>query len=515
MSRLTVLIKKNFLRFIRNPKTLGFLILVPIIYYLMLGFIFGGIDFNDTTSTYNIGWVDNDSSEANYAFNPQYKLNFIYNITNEIDGISLVSFNSIEDAHKASLDGKITSYVVFPEGFESYLENNSRVNIAFWNNDTSISANFSLIEYFGMIVSNTYSIFQFTFIPDAPTANLVLSNFNGYNYDALLVLNEGFFEGLDINHNVNVSYLFRNGTSTSKNYYVLHTIQSFSNTYFHAKGTKSNFTLIQDYIYEVLDSKPITPIIYEIFFLQSVSPAIQATIENVLFQTFNGIINNNPAEIQLDYEKKSTIGQVVNNITFSAPGYLLYGPMTILSFALVLLTGEKKDGIYKRLTSTEVRNYEIILSSIITNIVLIFIQFAIGAVILSIFGWDPIVASLADAILGVIITIFLFSFFLLALAFALAPVFKDPDSAGGGVWIIIIPLAMVSGIFVPVELFGEPMRNFVSWLPTRFAVVALQNFLLNGQSLFYPETLLNLGLLTLYSLVIFIIGIRAFNKFKK
>ena len=515
MSRLAVLIKKNFLRFIRNPKTLGFLILVPIIYYLMLGFIFGGIDFNDTTTTYNIGWVDNDTSAANYDFNPQFNLDLIYNITNEIDGISLERFKSIEDAHEASLDGKITSYVVFPEGFESYLENHSRVNIAFWSNDTTISVNFNLMEYLAMIVSNTYSIFQFTFIPDALTANLVLSNFNDYDYDAVLALNEGFFEGLDLNRNVNTSYLFRNGTSVSQNYYVLQTIQSFSNTYFHAKGSNSNFTLIQDYIYELPASEPIIPLIYEIFFLQSVSPAIQATIENVLFQTLNGLINNNPAEISLSYDKKSTIGQVVNNITFSAPGYLLYGPMTILSFALVLLTGEKKDGIYKRLASTEARNYELILSSIITNIVLIFMQFAIGAVILSIFGWEPIVASIAEAIIGVIITIFLFSFFLLALAFALAPVFKDPDSAGGGVWIIIIPLAMVSGIFVPVELFGEAMRNFVSWLPTRFAVVALQNFLLNGQSLFYPETLLSLGLLSLYSFVIFVIGIRAFNKFKK
>ncbi|MFX1489856.1 MAG: ABC transporter permease, partial [Promethearchaeota archaeon] len=245
------------------------------------------------------------------------------------------------------------------------------------------------------------------------------------------------------------------------------------------------------------------------------SPAVQATIENILVQVFSSIINNNPLEIDLPHEKKSIVGQVVNNITFSAPGYLLYGPMTILSFALVILTSEKKDGIYKRLASTEVKNYEIILSSIISNIVLIFMQFGIGAVILTIFGWNPIMYSLLDGILGIIITMLLFSFLLLALAFALAPVFKNPDSAGGGVWIIIIPLAMVSGIFVPIELFGETMKVIAAWLPTRFAVVALQNILLNGLPLSHPDTLINLGLLALYSAIIFVIGIKAFNKFKR
>ena len=123
--------------------------------------------------------------------------------------------------------------------------------------------------------------------------------------------------------------------------------------------------------------------------------------------------------------------------------------------------------------------------------------------------------SLLDGILGIILTMFLFSFLLLALALALAPVFKDPDSAGGGVWIIIIPLAMVSGIFVPIELFGETMKAIAAWLPTRFAVVALQNLLLNGLPLSHPDTLLNLGLLTLYSTIILVIGIKAFSKFKR
>ncbi|MFX1408130.1 MAG: ABC transporter permease [Promethearchaeota archaeon] len=515
MSRFIVLVKKNLLRFIRNPKTIGFLIFIPILYYLILGFIFGGIDFSDTTATYNIGWVDNDNTTADYIQHPHYNLDYIFNITNDITGIQLLKYSSIVDAKDASLEGDIISYVVFPDGFESYLESRSFVDIAFWNNDSSSSANFSVIDFYISLVSTTAGIFKFTYIPDSATANTIITNFDDYEYDGMLILNQNFLFGLDNDLNVNMSYMFRNGTSISKNYYVIGTIQSLANNYFHILGAISNISIPEQYNNAIDNSTQFSSMSFDIYFLQTVSPAIQATVENIIVQVLSGVVNNNPAEIKINHEKRSTVGTVVNNITFSAPGYLLYGPMTILSFALIILTGEKKEGIYKRLSSTEVKNWELILSSIVSNIMLVFLQFGIGSFILSLFGWNPVVNSLFDMIFGIILTMFLFSFLLLALAFALAPVFKDPDSAGGGVWIIIIPLAMVSGIFVPLELFGDFMKNLAAWLPTRFAVVALQNILLNGQSLFYPETLINLGLLTLYSTIIFIIGIRAFNKFKK
>ena len=514
MSRLIVLIKKNLMRFIRNPKTLGFLILIPVIYYSLLGLIFGGIDFSDTTTTYNIGWIDDDATNANYVIHPQFNLSYIYEVTDEINGINLVNYSSLEEAKQAALEGTITAYLYFPEGYESYLENRSFVKIAFWNNDTSTSANFSILDFYISLVSTTSHLFKFTYY-NKTEGNSILSNFNNYNYDGMLIINQNFLKGLDDSWDVNMSYLFRNGTSLSKNYYIAGTIQSLANNYFHILNATSNITIPVEYNYMIPNSTPFATLSFEIYFLQTVSPAVQATIENIFVQVLSSIINNNPLEIELPHEKKSTVGQVVNNITFSAPGYLLYGPMTILSFALVILTGEKKEGIYKRLASTEVTNWEIIISNIASNIILIFMQFGIGALILGLFGWSPIMYSLLDGIFGIILTMFLFSFLLLALALALAPVFKDPDSAGGGVWIIIIPLAMVSGIFVPIELFGETMKAIAAWLPTRFAVVALQNLLLNGLPLSHPDTLLNLGLLTLYSAIILVIGIKAFNKFKR
>lgn len=515
MVRLIVLIKKNLLRFVRNPKSIGFIIIIPIVYYTLMGLIFGGMSFEDTTTTYNVGWVNNDTTTANYKFHPHLNLDYVNNIIQDnITGISLINYSSNKEAKDASLNGTISAYICFPDGFEEYLEKRSYVRIAFWDDDNSSSTQgYSILGLYYSLIQTTYSIFQFTNV--SGQGNAIKNDFDSYDYDVMLKINDNFSKGLDNNWNVNMSYLYRKNTTESKNYYVTGTIESLTNNYFHTfnSACKSNITIISKE--EIAKSTPFESPEFNIYFLQTLSPAVKYTIENVLVEIISSIINNNPVEIQLAFETKSTVGREVNNITFSAPGYLLYGPMTILSFALVILTGEKKEGIYKRLSSTEVKNWEIILSSIISNIILIFMQFGIGAVILTLFGWNPIVYSPLDAILGIIITMFVFSFFLLALAFALAPVFKDPDTAGGGVWIIIIPLAMVSGIFVPIELFGEGMKAVAAWIPTRFAVIALQNLLLNGQPLFYFETLLNLGLLALYSTIIFLIGIKYFNKFKK
>lgn len=257
------------------------------------------------------------------------------------------------------------------------------------------------------------------------------------------------------------------------------------------------------------------PLNYSIYFLQSISPQTKSVISQLISSILGAIVNYKPDYMNITYEQESIVGHEVNQITFQAPGLILYGPMTILSFAIIVITSEKKDGIYKRLASSEVKNHEIILSSIVVNVTLIFMQFVVGGTILLIFGWEPIMASLFDAILGLILTILAFSFFILALAFALAPVFKDPENAGGGVWIILIPLMMLSGIFVPLEIMGEGMQDIAKLFPTRYAVLLLNDLLLNGQPLNNPDILLNLGVLCIYSLVIFIIGVLAFSKFKQ
>lgn len=503
MSRLVTLTKKNLLRFVKNPKTLGFLVAIPVLYYLILGAIFGGVATGDGITTYNVGWVDLDDSNATVEY---YKLNTFYDIFKKnVSAINPIKFDSETSAQNAAESGDINSYVVFPQGFESILENRSKLNLAFYNNDSTNSIFYSIAPFYSILETQFSDIFRIK--NETENGEDVLANINETLYDSMIIVNDGFLVGLDNNWQVNISYCYRE-CSNAKLQQALGILNYTLKTIYPTKFI--NITIFDQLI---SNADPFGAIDYDIFFLGDISPATKGVLTNTINQVIEQTINADPFTIELNLEDKPFKGKIINQITYAAPGYLLYGPMSILSFVLVVLTGEKKDGIFKRLSSTQVKNWEIILSNIFSSILLIFMQFIIGAVILSIFGWTPAFASVFDLTIGIIVTMFLFSFFLLALAFALAPVFKDPDTAGGGVWIIIIPLAMVSGIFVPIELFGEAMQDIASVLPTRFAVIALQNILLKSNSIFHSDVLLSWGLLIIYSVIIFIIGIKLFNKF--
>lgn len=511
LSRLLTLTKKNLLRFYRNPKAMAFLIGIPIMYYVILGLLFGGSG-GTQISSYSIGWVDDDSTSADHTLHPNYDLDYIYDVLKDIKDVNVEKYDSKDDAKKAALANEIDCYVYFPDGFESYLERSSYTNIAFWNNDTTTSENYSISLMYDNLATLTSTFFKFTNITS--TVSQILNDFaNSYDYDGILVLNDKFGEGLDKKWNVNMSYLYRDGLDIAKLYYTTGVISTITNGYFKAVNSTSNVTI--PITYAVSGSSLSESVEYQIFFLQSVSPTMKSVIENLISNVISDVINYNPTKIDLSYKVESAQGQKVNNLTYSAPGYILYGPMTILSFALIILTGEKKDGIFKRLSSSEAKNWEIIMSNIFSNVILIFMQMAIGMVILLAFGWSPVIYSLPDAIIGCILNVFLFSFLILALAFALAPVFKDPDTAGGGVWIVLIPLMMFSGIFFPLEFLPENVQNIANWLPTRFAVLIFQNLLLKGLPLSNPSTLMNMGFLAIYSAIIFVIGLVAFKKFKK
>jgi len=508
MTRLVVLVKKNLLRFLKNPKTIGFLIIIPVVYYFIIGLIFGGLAFGDTTTTYNVGLVDNDTTTATMQNHQVFYINST--IDENIEAINLIDYES-EVAAQAGLEaGNINSYLLFPQGFEESIENRSKINLAFYNNDSSSSSTYSVSDLY----SNLNTTFQEMFRVTNTTENgeTIFTTFNQTTYDSMLVINDGFVQGLDDNRRVNMTYWYRNSTSAEK---TIAKTQYATELLYNAIGMTypSKASNISIFTQSFTNAQPFEAVEYKIYFRGDVSPATKSTIQSILNQAIEGIINYNPSDIELFLNEEPFGGKTINQITFSAPGYLLYGPMTILSFVLVVLTGEKKDGIFKRLSSTQVKNWELILSNIISSMALIFMQFAIGAAILTLFGWDPFFASIFDLVVGVGVTMFIFGFFLLALGFSLAPVFKDPDTAGGGVWIIIIPLAMLSGIFVPIELFGEEMKFIAGFLPPRFAVIALQEILLNGNSIFHPQVLFNWGLLLALSAVIFVIGVKLFKKF--
>ena len=150
---------------------------------------------------------------------------------------------------------------------------------------------------------------------------------------------------------------------------------------------------------------------------------------------------------------------------------------------------------------------------LISNTVIVAIQFSIGISVLSLFGFRPLYNDLISLISGVTITVLMLSFFQNALALVSGALFKTPEAAGGGVWLILIPLMTFSGAFFPLELVAPNLIPYVKWIPTRMVVLLFQDLLVNSVSILDPSIWAGFGLIALESSILFLIGIKMYKKF--
>jgi ABC-2 type transport system permease protein len=254
---------------------------------------------------------------------------------------------------------------------------------------------------------------------------------------------------------------------------------------------------------------------YTLYFLSSTNP----TTVSIITQTFNamveGIINYNPYAIRFDANTNYTEGRAINNLTYSSPGYLLYGVLNIMSFAMILLTTELKEGQFKRLLSSRMKSRDLLLGNIIANTFMTFIQIGVGVLTLMAWGMTPYYANAGHFIGGIVLNTMAISFVINGIALALVPVFKTPDAAAGGVWIILIPLMTFSGVFFPVEFMSESIANAVRWIPTRMTVLAYQAVMINGLPMTDMKYWGNVLGQFAYAIGLFLLGVYMFQRFTR
>ena len=373
---------KNLKTLFRNKKGFLFTLLFPILFYSVNGFILGGIDTTTVEYTYHVGWVDLDSSESGDAVK---NLTYIYGVINDLDSIDLVVYESQESARLDLENQAVDAYIVFPNGYEMFL-NGSQPH---------------------------------------PTEN--------------------------------VSIVYRN----------------------------------------------------------SASSVTRNIISNTIMGIIDGIVNFNPVALSITYEEDTIAGEEVNQITAGTPGYLIYGLLSALTGGIILITQERKEGLLKRLESSRVKPKDMFFGHLISNTVLIFLQFSIGILTLALFGFSPVYNDLFSLIVGVGIAVLLLSIFQNALALIVSSILKTPETAGGGVWVILIPLMMFSGAFFPLELIAPGVIPYVGWIPTRIGVLLFQDLMVNAIPVWDMHILLQFLWLALEGLALFFIGIKLYRNFIK
>lgn len=358
------------------------MILIPIMFYSLMGLVFGGQDTTSETYVYQIGWVDNDSSESG---SPYKNLDYIADIIDSFEGFDIIPFDTNLSAHEGLRQKDLDAYILFPEGYELYL----------------------------------------------------------------------------------------NGTG------------------------------------------PVPATNVTIFYRNSASQVTRTIVSSTIFSVIENVVNYDPESVVVVYDEETISGRDIDQVTSGTPGYLMYGILSSLTGGVILLTQEHKEGLLKRLETSQMKPFDMIGGHLLSNTLVVLVQFTIGVLMLSIFGFNPFFHDIFSLIMGIFVTVILLSIFQNAVAMIASSILKTPEAAGGGIWVLLIPLMTFSGAFFPLEFVAPSIIPYVGWIPTRIVVILFQDIMVNGLALWAPAVLLNFLWLFLEGMVLFIGGILLYRQFAR
>ena len=501
---------KNLKSIYRDKKSWLFILLIPVFYYSLMGFLFGGRMGNDTY-VYTIGYVNMDEAST-FTNQANFNVSEIYTIIEEAEAFHMRYYTDNDTAILDLEEENVDTVVVFQEGFQEYLNSSSQKKYAIFDNDTSVAHISNYTHQVNHFINVSSSYLDITNVSDFIG---FMTNFSDPNFpvDYVIVFQEGFEANLDTTANANYTFYYREGTSETtvdiQNMILTSTIESIM-----LQGhLPSESSIIESTTMVIGSSVPKFQPEIQFYFRDSTDVTSKQIMKGMVMAFLDGIINYNPSSVDLSYTDIPISGQTVSWLTTGTPGYIMYGMLSLLSMATILITNEKKTGTLKRLESSRMRPFDMLFGHIISNTAVVITQFLIGVGVLTIFGFRPIFASVWSLLFGTLITLLLASVFINALSLVAAVIFKTPEASGGGVWVFLIPLMTFSGAFFPLEVIAPGLVPYTSWIPTRIVVLLFQDIFVDGIGLLDPSIWLNFLWLTLWGAGLFAIGAFLYRRF--
>jgi ABC-2 type transport system permease protein len=533
MSKITEIFLKNMKIFLRDKKIIFIVFAIPVMLVLIMGVVFSGMSTGTNLSSYTIGYINMDQNSTVVPLNSYQSINSVINIiTNESANAtnlfklknytSTINLNgnptsnpdlntSLENVQAALVKQEIAAAIVFEPGFQQKLNDAIQIKIGFFDNDSS---NVGTIY----TPNDTNSLITILQNLKYSVTNLSVSNFEGNfsqfkdsNFRYLLVLNSGYKAGIMSYTNISFTLFYHDGDNHLKAEIQAATLKGIFDQIIY--GNSSSLLSINP---ETVSNSGISPSPeYTIYFSLSTNPTTKSIINQTINAIISNIINYNPNAVDFNVSAQSIQAVTISQITYSTPGLLIYSAMNIMSFATILLTNEVQNGLLRRLKSTRMKDFDLLAGHALMNVVLVFVEVGISLILLYLLGFNPFYYNILGMIIGLILTTFAIGFFMSSLSLTLTSVFKSPEAAGGGVWMVLIPLAMFSGVFFPLELMSPTLAAAVAWLPTRMAVLDLQAIFVDGLTLTDPKYWGNLLGLLGWGIGFFLLGNLTFRNFIK
>ena len=244
-----------------------------------------------------------------------------------------------------------------------------------------------------------------------------------------------------------------------------------------------------------------------LFATQAIPTIVQQTLSTVVY----GV---QPTSVSGPIRVSSTSLVDVSRLTtfdYFAPGFFAFFAIFSIMTVAQSFIFEREKGLLRRIRTTPTSSSEFMVSQAVSNMIIAMIQVAIVFLVAILVGYRPLGEAISYISAFVILSIF--SLCCVGFGLIAATLAKSSGAATGIAFIFIMPL-MFLGTFVSVALSGIA-KEAGKFVPSYYVTGALTSLFLRGAPVTSPTILLDILVVTIYSLVVLMLGIILYGKYGK
>jgi ABC-type multidrug transport system permease subunit len=239
---------------------------------------------------------------------------------------------------------------------------------------------------------------------------------------------------------------------------------------------------------------------------QAIPPIIQQVLGAFMGQSQQAI----PSPILLETTSLVEVKQT-SAFDFMAPGMFTFASIFLIMIVAQSFTGDRANGMMKRIRITPTTPTEFMTSQVVSYMAIALIQAVLVFAMVYIMGFRPNIG--AGAYSFAFILVLLFSLSNIGFGLITATVSKSPEAATGIAFIFVLPQLFL-GTFVGASL-SSVAQVAGKFVPSFYVTDALTSLFLRGAVLTSPVVLLDLAVVSAYSVVVLAIGLLLYGKYFK
>ena len=232
-------------------------------------------------------------------------------------------------------------------------------------------------------------------------------------------------------------------------------------------------------------------------------PLLPQRVMPVIREAALGFLNI-PVPLNIELTQKET-GIKDEYINYLIPGMSVYGLMILIPSVGAIMVRDRTKGFLSRLMTTPARPSDFIFGYTLPFMPVILISVAIYLGVGILMGLS-IIGNFGLAYL----VLFILGTCCMGIGMILGTLAKTEDQATGVPWIFIVPLAMISGAWFPVEQMPSVVKGVAEALPFMHAIDASRDVITKGMPI--TGIIRHLYWLIGWTVAIFAIGIVLFRR---